>query len=579
MAETNIAGETLQKAVQRRLSAMERERQSFDAHWRDIAQYLMPRRGKFFDYERDNRGRKKHQKIVNSAALKASRTLASGMNSGLTSQARPWFRLTVSDPDLADFWRVRAWLDTVAQRMRDILARSNFYNVLQPMYAELGVFASAPIIMLEHALQVVRFYPFTIGSYYIAQDNELKIDSFARRFTWTLTQMEREYGLDAMTRAQREAFKRGHLEQTANLVQLIERRREYIPGYADARGMPWRSIVIDTSADDPNKPLEDRGFHEFPVLCSRWETMTDTPWGSNCPGMEALGDVRSLQYHEIRSAAILDSIDKPALQAPGALQKQRVSLVPGEITYLPPTQGNNAKVEPVYTPDPRAFDFTMKKIGDIKQQINEAFYVDVFLMLDQLEGVQPRNQMELAQRKEEKMLALGPVLEQLNTDTFDPLIDRLFNIMVRRNMLPPIPPELSGWPLKVEYISVLAQAQKAVATGNMERFAAFAGQLASANPQVLDKVNFDQMIDDYADATGLPARQIASDDQVAAVRQQRAQQQNMMAAVASAPAVKQGVDALSKAASTTPAEDNMLTTLAKSGALGNLLGGAARTGS
>lgn len=558
---------TLRDTVLKRRVALESERSSYEAHWMDLGRYLLPRRGRWFDENGRNRGRKMHQRIINSAGLIASRTLASGMHSGLTNPARPWFRLTVADPDLADFWSVRAWLDDVAQRMRDVLARSNFYNVLPMMYRELGVFGTSPIAMMEDDRDVVRFYNFTVGSYYIAQNDRLVVDTFCRRFRWTIAQAVSKYGEDALNRNDRAKLRQGKLEETIQYTHIIEPNRDYMPGYADAKGMPYRSVVIDEASDDKDTAVEDKGFHEFPVLCSRWETMEDTPYGSSSPGMDALGDVRSLQFHEIKSAGMLDKMNDPPLQAPGALENKTISLLPGQVTYRPPTQGSDAKVEPLYVPEPQAFNYTQEAINKIEKRVQSAFFADLFMMIDQMPGVQPRTVMEIMERKEEKMLALGPVLEQLDSDTFDPMIDRLFNIMWRRGLIPKPPPELEGWPLKVEYTSILAQAQKAVATGNIERFAAFAGQLAGVNPQVLDRVNFDNVIDDYAEATGIPAKEINSDEVVQQIRQQRQQQQNMEMAAKLAPALKQGVQAMGEAATTQPAEDNMLTALANSGAL------------
>ena len=570
MAESDIPRDR----VLRRMAALKNDRSSFDAHWRDLGQYMLPRRGRWFESDRGQQGRKKHQKVINPRALRASGILASGMMSGLTSPARPWFRLTVADPELADFWRVRNWLDAVAQLMRDILARSNFYNTLPLMYRELGVFATAPVAMLEDARDVVRFYNFTVGSYYLGQDDRLMVDTFARDWTWTVSQVVGRYGLENCSKRVRDAYSTGKVDQPVRCVQLIDPNRSRVPDKADRTGMPFRSVVIEEGAEKGEKALEDKGFNEFPILASRWETMDDTAYGTACPGMDALGDVRSLQFHEVKSAEILDKVNTPPLQAPGALQRQAVSLLPGQVTYRPPTQGQDAKVEPIYTPEPRALDYTEKKIQRIESAIDSAFFADLFLMLSNMAGVQPRNQLELMERKEEKMLVLGPVLEQLNTDTFDPAIDRLFNIMLRRNMLPPIPPELSGWPLKVEYTSVLAQAQKAIATGNMERFAAFVGQLATVDAQVVDKLNGDQMADDYADALGIPARQVNSDEQVAEMREAKAKQQQAAAMAAAAPALKQGVDAIAKAATTVPEDGSLASGMQGiQGAMAQAMGG------
>jgi hypothetical protein len=116
----------------------------------------------------------------------------------------------------------------------------------------------------------------------------------------------------------------------------------------------------------------------------------------------------------------------------------------------------------------------------------------------------------------------------------EPLIDITFERCSRAGILPPAPPELQGMDLKVEFISVLAQAQRAVATGGMDRLLATVGQLAALSPAIIDKVDFDQVVDDYADAYGVNPKIVVPDADVAALREQRAaaQQAQMSAAVA-----------------------------------------------
>ncbi|WP_323159473.1 portal protein, partial [Pseudomonas marginalis] len=79
--------------------------------------------------------------------------------------------------------------------------------------------------------------------------------------------------------------------------------------------------------------------------------------------------------------------------------------------------------------------------------------------------------------------------------------------------------------LKVEYISVMAQAQKSVGVSSIERFVGFVGGLANMKPEALDKLNTDEMIDNYAESIGVSPTIVSSNDQVAAIRQQRAEQQ------------------------------------------------------
>ena len=123
-----------------RWGALETERASWMTHWQEISTYLMPYQGRYFVRDR-NRGGRRMNSIYDSTATRANRILASGLMSGATSPARPWFRLATSDDDLNTYQPVRIWLDDVAKLLLRIFAKSNTYRALHQMYEELGAFA------------------------------------------------------------------------------------------------------------------------------------------------------------------------------------------------------------------------------------------------------------------------------------------------------------------------------------------------------------------------------------------------------------------------------------------------------
>jgi hypothetical protein len=140
---------------------------------------------------------------------------------------------------------------------------------------------------------------------------------------------------------------------------------------------------------------------------------------------------------------------------------------------------------------------------------------------DQQRGTQPVTAAEIAARQQEQMLAIGPVISQCDKGLYDPSIERLFGIMLRRGMIPPPPSQLQGSDLKVEYISILHDAQKAASLGQVDRFLGIIQAMAQIDPSALDKLDVDAAIDSYADMTGVPPSMIRSDEDVAALRSER----------------------------------------------------------
>jgi hypothetical protein len=169
----------------------------------------------------------------------------------------------------------------------------------------------------------------------------------------------------------------------------------------------------------------------------------------------------------------------------------------------------------------------LEDIVDVRQRIRGSYYADLFMMLanDTRSGI---TATEVAERHEEKMLMIGPVLERLHDELLKPLIDMTFDRCVEANILPPAPKELHGVELNTEFISTLAQAQRIVSAQGMDRLLATVGNIAGLNPGVLDKINFDQAVDDYGQMYGVNPEIIVPDDVVAKQRAARAKQAQAM---------------------------------------------------
>lgn len=527
-----MANETAKQRYTKRLAALRNERSSWETHWRDLADYFLPRKGRWL-FNNINRGDKRNQLLIDSEPRLAARTLSSGMMAGLTSPARPWFRLTTPDPEMMEFGPVKDWLYDVERRMRDVFSKSNLYNALPTVYGEMGVFGVCPMAGLEDARSVIRFYPFTVGSYYLAQNERLQVDTFYREANMTVRQLVRMFGLQAVSPTTRSMFDNGNTEQWIKVIHVVEPNEGRNITRGDNRNMPFVSAWFEQGDGHGDGLLRQSGFNEFPIMAPRWDPTGEDIY-SGSPGMDALGDAKALQVQQKRKAQAVDKHVDPPMQAPTALKNKRASLLPGDITYVDAASGMQGFV-PAYQikPEIQALLLDMQEMRD---RINRTFYADLFLML----AMSDRRQMtatEVAERHEEKLLMLGPVLERLNDELLDPLIDRTFAVMLRAGLLPPPPPELEGVDLKVEYISILAQAQRMVGLGAVDRLYGFAGGVAQVDPSVLDKLDHDQAVDEYAEMLGVPPGIVRSDDAVAALRSQRAQAQRAQAAAENAPAL------------------------------------------
>jgi len=240
--------------------------------------------------------------------------------------------------------------------------------------------------------------------------------------------------------------------------------------------------------------------------------------------MTALGDIRALQIEEKRKAQAIDKLASPPLKGPSSLRNIPVNSLPGGLTLYDNDQAREG-LQPIYQVNPRIQEL-MADIQQVEHRINRAFYADLFLMIANSDRRQVTAR-EIEAKQEERLLGLGPVLERVNNSLLDPLISRTFAIMARADILPPIPDALQNMPLKVEYISIMAMAQRAIGTGAIERTSMFVSQLAQADPSVVDKIDLDQAIDEYTSMVGVDPRIVRDDEVVAEIRAQRQQMQQM----------------------------------------------------
>ena len=519
------------------------ERISFDPYWRDLSDYILPRRSRFYITD-VNRGERKNERIVDSTASMAVRTTASGMMTGVTSPARSWFKLQTGDSELNDIPEVKSYLKVVTEKMKGVFLKSNLYNILPTLYADLSTFGTACVYMEEDMDSVVNFTSFPLGSFYIANNHKGRASVFMREFQMTVRQLVEKFvrldpdkpnsmDWDKVTQAVKDQYEKGNFETQIDITHVIRPNPAYRPGSPASKYKRFESVYYEkgisstnqsnvSSSAYPKQFLRVSGYDFFPVMAVRWETAGEDTYGTNCPGMLAIGDVKQLQLQEKRIAQAIEQKVRPSMIGPTSLKNQKASILPGDITYLDEREGTRG-FRRLYE-----VDFDVRELegkhDQIRQRISRAFYEDLFLMLANTNRRQITAR-EVEERHEEKLLALGPVLERINQDLLDPLIENTFEIMERQGMLPEVPEELAGTEYKIEYVSIMAQAQKLAGIGNIERLLDFTTMAANINPEAAQKIDVEEMIEQYADQVGVDSKLIKTKEFMEALRQQQAEAQ------------------------------------------------------
>lgn len=576
--------ETTKVAFRRREGAMKLVRSTHESKWTQIRDYLAPDcyRPNISD---ENRGERKDGSLIDNTGPKAARTLASGMAAGITPPTRPWKRIGPARQEQKENWALKNYCYKVDQVLDQKFSSSNLYEILPMVYHDLGTFMNGAMLVERDEDSLLHFTHLPMGSFWASTNRKGRVDCIYREFRYTVRQCIEEFAdvtengeidWSNFSNTVRNLYEQNDLEATVDVCHWVVPNPDYREGKIGLRGRRYVSYYYEQGATSSSKAnysaeqslnqdryLEVAGYDWFPVLVARWGVVGKDTFAVKGPGELAIGDSIGLQKLHSRKFEGIDKQMRPPMSAPSYLRQHAHSTLPDKVTYLDVAQSQQ-KYEPIYQVQPDLSGIK-DEILEHQTRINEAFFVDLFLMLTRSDR-RDMTAREVEERHEEKLVMLGPVLTKINQDMLDPLIDIAYQVGLEQDLFGEPPPEIQGEPLKIEYISIMAQAQKAVGVAAIQDTIMFVGQLAAGNPDAIDKLDVDQAIDEYADARGTPPRMIRSDEQVLELRRARLQQQAQAQAAQNVPQLAGAAKTLSE------------TDLTKDSALKKLIGAAGAGG-
>lgn len=518
--------EELRLQLEARLYAQRNWRLSWWEHWAKLAEAILPRRYHWLIVPNTmTRGSAINQAIKDPTGTQAVRVCTAGMRSGIMSSSRPWFKLK---PGLRNFKPDQAakdWFEDTQDRMYRVFAGSNYYQSGTTMFEDLTVFGTAPKLMYEDRQNIIRCYNPCAGEYYLGLGSDGRVNTFYRTFVQTVAQMVMMFGLKNCSQNVQDlwALKGAALETEIVIAHVIEPNFSLqAPGMGDANlgvvpgNFTYREYYWEW-ARQSDRPLSVRGFRTKPFIAPPWTRVSNDPYGRS-PGMDALPDILQLHLMTVRQAEAIDKTVRPPLLADNALKNQPSSILPGRVTYVPdPSKG----MKPIFEirMDIQHMSALIEKI---EKRVEKWFFNDLFLMMENIPGVQPRNEMDIAERRGEKMQVLGPVVEGISNELADD-IRRCYAIMSRRGLIQPKPPSLQNVPLDIDFETMVTVAQRAAETASMERGMTVISKLDQMYPNehVGDVIKKDAWARSYLEKSNFPASDMNSEEDVAQIRKGR----------------------------------------------------------
>jgi hypothetical protein len=537
---------------EQRLGMLRNWRYSWWAHWARLAEYFLPRRYHWLVVaNRMSRGNPINDSIIDSTPTLAVNVCASGLWTGMTSPSRPWFAIEIGLPWLKLDADGQEWLEDTQKRAYQVLAQSNFYQIMAQAFQDVVVFGTAPVIVYEDFEDIIRLYLPCAGEYYLAAGARLDVTDLYREFTFTVKEIVDMFQLKNCPPAVKQLWMEGGagLENEFVVAHCIEpnfavsargsdKEVAIVPGMFAYREIYWLKGIRTA------QPLSKKGFHKKPFMAARWSTVSNDAYGRS-PCMDALGDNKQIQLETRRKAEFIDKGVRPPMGANVELKNEPSSIIAGMITYMS-TEGGKKGFWPLFEPQAQWLAGITADIDKVSARIERCLYVDVFMAITRMEGVQPRNELELTKRDLERLQQLGPFITLFENEFGNPFFERLLDIMTRRKILKPLPDSLKNVPLKIKYTSIMRLAQQSAEAVGMKDFFGTMGGLSSAAkaagvPDPLRIIDLDKSGRRFAEVTNFPTdclftdQEVKTHDAIRARAQQQAQApQQAMAAVTAA---------------------------------------------
>ncbi len=508
-------------------------RAPWEAIWQDLADYLTPNKSSVIT--KRSPGSKTTERLFEGTGEKSLRRLSANMHGSLTSASLKWFSLKMRDNSLNLSRNVRLWLEDDVNRMLNAFNQSNFGSEGQELYVDLGGFGTGSMFVEEVEPERIgvfgglRFTALPIGTFVIDEDPYGRVDVLMRSMQKSarnlITQFPDAPFPDDIKRAadaQKDIFfevihaiypREGGVSTPSTEGKKLK--------YASCHVLRKNKII-----------LKESGYHEFPAPTPRWSKMAGETWGRG-PGHLAIPDVKTInRLVELSLKAAAKAVDPPMMVANDGILSGVVRLNPAAITYVRDTEKS---IKPI--PLGAQWDVIKFEMAELQQSIREAFNVDNLTLKE-------RPQMtaeEVRARIEQMQKDIGPTLGRIETEFLNPLISRVFNMMFRAGALLPPPQEIinamaqNAGDIDIVFTGQMAKNQRigeVYAIRQAYELATVVATARAALPGVDDVYDADENLTAAALILGVPEKGVRDPKKVAAIRQDRAEQEAEAAQIA-----------------------------------------------
>lgn len=519
--------------ILRRFRDLEGQRTPYENTWDDITEYVLPHRGGFQKHYAP--GQIRTRRLFDTTAVQANEFLASTLHGGLTPSSNRWFALRSKNAELNANEGIKQYLEYVSDRIYDIFnsPSSNFQSQNHELFLDLVAYGTACMYIDDMGGEGIRFKAVHLSELYISEDKSGRIDTVMRKFKFTARQAAQFWGTSKLSADMQKVL--GNKPDTKfEILHCVKPNEEYESGSMKASRLPFSSYYIDLKN---RHILDQKGYHEMPYLVPRWAKLIGETYGRS-PAWSAMPDIKMIN---VMSKIILvgaeKQIDPPLLMADDGVMMP-LQTRPGGVNFGGLDIDGRPRIQPLQTN--ARLDIGMSILEQREKSIRNAYSIDPLLNSPIKSNV---TREEILQRQEEKLRLIGPQIGRIEAEYLNVAIQRVYGLLQRNGQLPELSDEVSdlieSGGLHVEYSSPLSRTQRSQEPLAFQRLMQSYLPLIQAKPELLDIVNAERSFRGDAEILGVPLYKLNSTEEVQAIQQQRAQQQQAMQM---AEMLKEGVD-------------------------------------
>ena len=507
MEESNQA-----KAIVNRYQKLKSDRAVRDTLWDEIASYMQFRKSNILS--KVSTPEELTVNVQDMTAVQANLTMAAGQLSYIAPVDSIWFVFEDDEKDetKAKFYR------NASQKAREKLVESNFYLEFHESLLDRGAFAiSCLYVDFEDDKLIFRNIP--IGSYVVAEDKNGFVDTVIREFELTIKNAIAKFGEENLPPA---LIKDRTMDDKISFIHCVKPNKKYDPEKATPEFKKFSSYYVSIGE---SKIIQEGGYDEMPYIVSRFNSYDADPYGYG-PGIQALPVIKQIQRIEEDIDIIAEKLARPPILAPSTQAFEIESQAAGVTLF----DASNPDAIPREWQTEGRYDVAVDRAEKKREMIDAMFFVPLFQMFGSLEDRQ-RTATEIVARESEKLITFSPTFSRLVAEFLNPMLERVFGLLLRQGEFGEIPAELRGADFRITYMSKISLALKNLQTQSFFQFLEASALIAQIDPSVVDNLDTDEAFRQSAATFNVPEKFLRDKEDIEKIREDRAQQQQQMQAV------------------------------------------------